>query len=212
MEMTDYPRFQWRGMHLDACRHFFPVSFVKKYIDYLAMYKMNVFHWHLTDDQGWRIEIKKYPPLTEIGAWRTEEDGTKYGGFYTQEQIKEVVKYASDRYITIVPEIEMPGHATALLYAYPELASTDSVPKRIGNSWGIFYDVINPGKEETFKFIDDVLTEVAGLFPGQYIHIGGDECPKDQWKKNKLCQNRINVEKLKDESGLRVILLKGSKK
>lgn len=208
IEVTDYPRFQWRGMHLDVCRHFFQVSFIKKYIDYLAAYKMNVFHWHLTEDQGWRIEIKKYPRLTEIGGWRTEDDGTKYGGFYTQQQIKEIVKYAADRYITIVPEIEMPGHATALLYAYPELACTDSGPKKIANSWGIFYDVMNPGKEETFKFIDDVLTEIAGLFPGQYIHIGGDECPKEQWKNNKLCQDRIKVEKLKDETELQSYFVK----
>jgi len=208
VEITDYPRFSWRGMHLDVCRHFFEVDFINKYIDFLASYKMNVFHWHLTDDQGWRIEIKKYPKLTEVGAWRIEEDGKKYGGFYTQEQIKEIIKYAADRYITVLPEVEMPGHATALLYAYPELACTDSGPKTIPNSWGIFYDVMNPGKEETFAFIDDVLTEVSRLFPCPYIHIGGDECPKEQWKKSILCQETIRKNKLKDELELQGYFIK----
>jgi len=210
LTITDQPKFQWRGMHLDVSRHFFDVEFVKKYIDYLATYKLNTFHWHLTDDQGWRIEIKKYPKLTEIGAWRngsmighfTDQtfDNIRYGGFYTQEEIKEVVAYAKERHITVVPEIEMPGHALAALAAYPEYSCTGG-PFEVGKTWGVLDDVFCP-KEETFAFLEDVLSEVMALFPSEYIHIGGDECPKTRWKSCEHCQKRIKDEKLQDEHEL----------
>ncbi len=212
VEISDQPRFSWRGMHLDVCRHFFTVKEVKKYLDYLAMYKMNVFHWHLTDDQGWRIEIKKYPKLTEIGGYRngtlighyseTPEryDTIRYGGFYTQDEIKDVIEYAGTRHIQIVPEIEMPGHALAALAAYPMLACTPG-PFEVGKSWGVFKDVFCPS-ELTFNFLQDVLTEVCELFPGKYIHIGGDECPKDRWKESSFCQELMKKEGLKDEHEL----------
>jgi hexosaminidase len=197
-------------MHLDVSRHFFEVEFVKKYIDYLAQYKMNTFHWHLTDDQGWRIEIKKYPKLTEIGAWRNGSmvghyrdqtfDTIRYGGFYTQEEIKEVVAYAKERHITIVPEIEMPGHALAALAAYPEYSCTGG-PFEVGKTWGVLDDVFCP-KEETFAFLENILSEVIELFPSEFIHIGGDECPKTRWKSCSHCQKRIQDEKLKDEHEL----------
>jgi hexosaminidase len=208
--MDDIPKFQWRGMHLDVSRHFFSKEFIKKYIDYLAMYKMNTFHWHLTDDQGWRIEIKKYPKLTEVGAWRngsmighyTDQtfDDIRYGGFYTQEEIKEIVAYAKERHITIVPEIEMPGHALAALASYPEFSCTGG-PFEVGKSWGVFDDVFCP-KDETFTFLENILAEVITLFPSEYIHIGGDECPKVRWKSCPHCQKRIKDEKLKDEHEL----------
>jgi hexosaminidase len=208
--MDDVPKFQWRGMHLDVSRHFFSKEFIKKYIDYLAMYKMNTFHWHLTDDQGWRIEIKKYPKLTEVGAWRngsmighyTDQtfDDIRYGGFYTQEEIKEIVAYAKERHITVVPEIEMPGHALAALASYPEFSCTGG-PFEVGKSWGVFDDVFCP-KDETFTFLENILTEVMALFPSEYIHIGGDECPKVRWKSCPKCQKRIKDEKLKDEHEL----------
>lgn len=210
--INDNPRFQYRGMHLDVGRHFFPVSFIKQYLDMMAMYKFNTFHWHLTEDQGWRIEIKKYPKLTQIGAYRDSTlvgkysdrpqkwDGKRYGGFYTQDQIKEVVKYAADRYITIIPEIEMPGHSLAALAAYPELACTPG-PFRPATLWGVFPDIYCP-KEKTFEFLENVLAEVMELFPGKYIHIGGDEAPKERWKKSKLCQQIIKKNNLKDEEGL----------
>lgn len=210
VRIEDAPKFKWRGMHLDCSRHFWSVEFVKKYIDYIAMYKMNTFHWHLTDDQGWRIEIKKYPKLTEIGSRRkgtmaghyNEQrwDDIPYGGFYTQEQIKDVVAYAKKRHITIVPEIEMPGHAVAALSAYPELACT-SGPFEVERTWGVFDDVFCP-KDNTFKFLEDVLTEVMALFPSEYIHIGGDECPKTRWKTCAHCQELIAENNLKDEHGL----------
>lgn len=210
LEITDAPKFQWRGMHLDVSRHFFPKEFIKKYIDYLAMYKMNTFHWHLTDDQGWRIEIKKYPKLTEVGAWRARSmigrygdnqyEEKKYGGFYTQEDIKEIVKYASERHITIVPEIEMPGHASAAIAAYPELGCTGQQIK-VAEKWGVFDDIFCP-KEETFTFLENVLTEVMQLFPSKIIHIGGDEAPKTQWKTNEIAQAVIKKEGLKDEHEL----------
>ena len=206
-EITDVPRFAYRGMHLDVCRHFFPVSFVKNYIDLLAMHKMNVFHWHLTDDQGWRIEIKKYPKLTEVGSVRKQSmigkyddntfDGKEYKGFYTQEEIKEVVKFAQERFVTVIPEIEMPGHSLAALAAYPEYSCTGG-PFEVGTKWGVFEDVFCP-KEETFKFLEDVLAEVISLFPSQYIHVGGDECPKARWKTCAHCQVLIKQENLKDE-------------
>lgn len=203
VKISDKPRFEYRGMHLDVCRHFFPVEFVKKYIDLLAFHKMNKFHWHLTEDQGWRIEIKKYPKLTEIGAYRDETmgDGKPYGGFYTQEEIKEVVKYAADRFITVIPEIEMPGHSVAALAAYPELACTQG-PFKTETEWGIFPDIYCAGKEQTFQFLTDVLDEVIELFPSKYIHIGGDEAPKTRWEKCPDCQRRIKKEKLKNEHEL----------
>lgn len=210
LSIFDNPKFAWRGMHLDCARHFFSVDFVKKYIDYLAMYKFNTFHWHLTDDQGWRIEIKKYPKLTEVGGWRNgsmvghyneqKYDDKHYGGFYTQEEIKEVVEYAKQRHITVVPEIEMPGHAVAALAAYPELSCTGG-PFEVGKQWGVLDDVFCP-KEETFAFLENVLTEVISLFPSQYIHIGGDECPKIRWKKCPHCQALMKEKNLKDEHEL----------
>ena len=193
LKIRDIPRYPYRGMHLDCCRHFFPKSFVKRYIDLLALHKLNTFHWHLTEDQGWRIEIKKYPRLTEVGGWRNETlvgharelpekfDGQRYGGFYTQEDIKEIVAYAQSRYVTIIPEIEMPGHATAALAAYPELSCTGG-PFEVDTKWGVFEDVYCAGEEKVFEFLEDVLSEVIALFPGTYIHIGGDECPKKRWK------------------------------
>ncbi|TXK26311.1 family 20 glycosylhydrolase [Pontibacter qinzhouensis] len=213
VEIADKPRYSWRGMHLDVSRHFFPVEFVKKYIDYLAMHKMNTFHWHLTDDQGWRIEIKKYPKLTEVGGYREgtlighysdqphQFDNKRYGGYYTQEQIKEVVKYAQERYVTVVPEIEMPGHAVAALTAYPELSCTGG-PFKVEGLWGVFDDVFCAGNEQTFQFLEDVMTEVIALFPSKIIHIGGDESPKVRWKECPKCQKRIATEKLKDEHEL----------
>ncbi len=212
VNIEDEPRFSWRGMHLDVSRHFFTVKEVKKYLDYLAMYKLNTFHWHLTDDQGWRIEIKKYPKLTSISAYRkgtlighyseTPEryDTIQYGGFYTQDEIRDVVAYASARHITVVPEIEMPGHALAALAAYPMLACT-SGPFEVGRSWGVFKDVFCP-LDVTFNFLEDVLTEVSDLFPGKYIHIGGDECPKDRWKESPFCQELMKRNGLKDEHEL----------
>jgi hexosaminidase len=207
MLIQDYPRYEWRGMHLDVCRHFFDVDFIKKYIDILAMHKMNTFHWHLTEDQGWRIEIKKYPKLTEIGAWRTEEDGSVYGGFYTQEEVREVVKYAAEKYITVVPEIELPGHSVAALAAYPEYSCTGG-PFEVANNWGVFTDVYCAGKEETFEFLTDIIGEVIDLFPSEYFHIGGDECPKKAWEECLDCQERIADQGLKNEHGLQSYFVK----
>lgn len=207
VEIEDAPRFEWRGMHLDTCRHFFDKEFVKQYIDMMARYKLNTFHWHLTEDQGWRIEIKKYPKLTEVGAWRTEEDGTRYGGFYTQDDIREVVAYAQSRFVTVVPEIEMPGHAQAALASYPELSCTGG-PFEVSNKWGVFKDVFCAGNEQTYKFLEDVLDEVIPLFPGVYIHIGGDECPKDRWETCDKCQARIKAEGLADEHELQSYLVR----
>jgi hexosaminidase len=219
VEIQDSPEFRWRGMHLDVSRHFFEISFIKKIIDLLAMHKMNMFHWHLTDDQGWRIEIKKYPKLTEISAWRDKTlighagdkpvrfDSCRYGGYYTQEEIKEVVEYAKSRYITIVPEIEMPGHAVAALAGYPEYSCTGG-PFSVWPMWGVTEDVFCAGKEETFRFLEDILDEVIALFPGEYIHIGGDECPKARWEKCPDCQRRIRTEGLKDEHELQSYFIK----
>lgn len=210
MDIEDFPRFPYRGMHLDVARHFFPVSDVKKYIDLMAMHKMNRFHWHLTDDQGWRIEINSHPKLTEIGSKRKETikghyddqqwDGRPYGGYYSQDDIREVVHYAAQRCIEVIPEIEMPGHAVAALAAYPELSCTGG-PFETATSWGVFDDVFCT-KEPVFKFLEEVLEEVCELFPGKYIHIGGDECPKNRWKECSLCQTRIRTEGLKDEHEL----------
>ncbi len=211
--IEDEPRFVYRGMHLDVGRHMFPVATIKRYIDMLALHKMNTFHWHLTEDQGWRIEIKKYPKLTEIGAFRNETvvghagrpplvfDGKRYGGFYTQDEVRDVVAYAKSKFITVIPEIEMPGHAMAALASYPELSCTGG-PFEVNTKWGVMDDVFCAGKEETFTFLQDVLTEVIDLFPGTYIHVGGDECPKARWEKCPLCQKRIKDEGLKDEHEL----------
>ncbi len=210
--IKDAPRFTYRGMHLDVSRHLFSVAFIKKYIDLMAMLKMNTFHWHLTDDQGWRIEIKKYPELQNIAAYRDETlighyndtpqqfDGKKYGGFYTQEEIKEIVQYASERHVTVIPEIEMPGHSQAAIAAYPNLGCTGTTVK-VATKWGVFEDIYCP-KEETFTFLEDVLDEVMPLFPAKYIHIGGDEAPKTRWKACEHCQELIKKEDLKDEHGL----------
>ena len=216
--VKDYPNFQWRGLHLDVSRHFFTIEEVKRYIDLMAIYKFNTFHWHLTDDQGWRIEIKKYPKLTEIGAWRDSTvenhystrprtyERKRYGGFYTQEQIKDVVQYAANRYITIVPEIEMPGHARAALAAYPEL-SCSGKQQGVEGLWGVFDDIFC-SKEETILFVQDVLNEVIELFPGEYIHIGGDEAPKKRWKDCPKCQHIIKSNNLKDEHELQSYFIK----
>lgn len=206
VRIKDYPRYPWRGSLLDCGRHFMDKEFVKRYIDLLAYHKMNVLHWHLTEDQGWRIEIKKYPKLTEIGAWRGEGD-QRYGGFYTQDDVKEIVEYAKSRYVTVVPEIEMPGHSLAALAAYPELSCTGG-PFQVATTWGVFEDVYCAGNDKTFEFLQDVLTEVISLFPGEYIHIGGDECPKTRWKACEKCQARIKAENLKDEHELQSYFIK----
>ncbi len=200
VEIEDKPGFNWRGMHLDVCRHFMPKEFIKIYIDLLARYKMNRFHWHLTEDQGWRIEIEQYPKLTGIGAWRDEDNG-RYGGYYTQTDILEIIEYAKQRFVTIVPEIEMPGHAVAALTAHPELSCTGG-PFQVETTWGIFKDVFCAGNDQTFEFLERVLAEVIAMFPGQYIHIGGDECPKNRWKKCPKCQARMRAENLKNENEL----------
>lgn len=210
IRIKDYPRFEYRGMHLDVARHFFPVEFVKKYIELLAMHKMNRFHWHLTEDQGWRIEIKKYPKLTKVGAWRDSTlighygsdryDNVPYGGYYTREEIKEVVKYAAERHITIIPEIELPGHSSAALAAYPQFGCFEK-EYHVQSTWGVFEDIYCP-KEETFNFLEDVLTEVMELFPSEYIHIGGDEAPKVQWEESEVAQKVMQREGLKDEHEL----------
>lgn len=192
VKITDAPRFSWRGFHIDPCRHFLPVEEVKKQIDILSAYKMNVMHWHLTDDQGWRIEIKKYPRLTEVGATRTEFDGSVQEGFYTQEEIADVVAYAAERFVTVVPEIEMPGHALAAIAAYPALSCTKETV-RPQSTWGSPDIVFCPGSEFTFQFLSDVIDEVVALFPSEYIHIGGDECRKDKWEKCPDCQARIRA-------------------
>jgi hexosaminidase len=237
VSITDYPRFDYRGMHLDVSRHFFDVAFVKQYIDYLALHKMNYFHWHLTDDHGWRIEIKKYPKLTEIGAWRNgsiiglwpgvgnenikyqvlpaeikitpkdaaiKTDGIKHGGFYTQEQIKDVIDYAAKRYITIIPEIEMPAHSMALLAAYPELGTEPNKKYEVAQTWGMMnkYNNVLQASDTTFKFLENVLTEVMELFPSQYIHIGGDEASKVWWKQSAVSQQIMKANGLKTESEL----------
>ena len=212
VKIKDTPRFGWRGMHLDVGRHMFAPKDIKKFIDQLAVHKLNTMHWHLTEDQGWRIEIKKYPKLTEIGGFRastppygnrTGSDGKRYGGFYTQEQIKDIVAYAQKRHITIVPEIDMPGHMAAAITAYPELGNTD-IPNynpKVYGLWGVHPYILAP-KEETFKWIDDVLTELCELFPSTYIHIGGDEAPKGQWKQSPFAQSVMKREGLKNEHDL----------
>lgn len=232
--IKDNPRFPYRGMHLDVTRHMFPVDFIKKYIDLIAMHKMNTLHWHLTDDQGWRIEIKKYPKLTQVGSKRygtiigrlhkeTGNDETEYGGYYTQEEVKEIVKYAAQRHVTVIPEIELPGHASAAIASYPFLScfpneptvvtnnmgskagkefQANGNPKIVQETWGVFDDVFCAGNEKTFGFLEDVLAEIIPLFPSQYIHIGGDECPKSNWKRCPACQKRMKDNNLSDEHEL----------
>lgn len=196
VSIKDAPRFGYRGIMLDPCRHFMPAENVKKYIDVLSLFKINRIHWHLTDDQGWRIEIKKYPKLTEIGSKRIDGEGTEYGGYYTQEEIKDIVKYAADHFITVVPELELPGHEMAAIAAYPNLSckGEPGTPRII---WGVEDIVMCPGKEDMFTFLQDVIDEMVPLFPSEYFHIGGDECPKTSWKNCPLCQKRIKEEGLK---------------
>ncbi|WP_247233269.1 beta-N-acetylhexosaminidase [Telluribacter sp. SYSU D00476] len=211
VSVRDVPRYEYRGMHLDVARHFMPVDFIKKYIDLMALHKQNQFHWHLTEDQGWRIEIKKYPKLTEIGSKRKETmmghygdkkwDGQPYGGFYTQDEVREVVKYAQDRFVNVIPEIEMPGHSVAALAAYPQYGNNPDKIYEVSTTWGVMDDIYMP-HEETFLFLQDILTEVIDLFPSEYIHIGGDEAPKKQWKESRFAQELIKKHDLKDEHGL----------
>ncbi len=221
-KILDSPRFGWRGMHLDVSRHFFPKEFVKTYIDMLAMHKMNVFHWHLVDDHGWRIEIKKYPKLTEVGAWRVDREhldwnvrteqqpgeAATYGGFYTQEEIREIVQYAADRHITVVPEIEMPAHVRSVLAAYPQFSCSGkplTVPT--GTYWPCI-DIYCAGNDSVFAFLEDVLEEVMALFPGTYIHVGGDEADKTAWKACPKCQERMKQEGLQNEHELQSYFIK----
>ena len=201
--VADAPRFGYRGMMLDCARHFFPLSFVKKYIDILAMHNMNVFHWHLTEDQGWRLEIKSHPELTAkssmrsgtvIGHNATVDDSIPHGGFYTQQEAREIVEYARQRHITVIPEIDMPGHMLAALAAYPELGCTGG-PYEVGHRWGVYKDVLCLGKESTYKFVQDVIDEVVEIFPAKYFHIGGDESPTVMWEKCPKC-----LQKAKDEN------------
>jgi hexosaminidase len=216
VEIVDQPRFFWRGFMLDVGRHFFPVETVKRFIDELAFHKLNVFHWHLTEDQGWRIEIRRHPELTEIGAWRPDTmvgqlaengvvpehfDGVRHGGFYTQQQVRDVVAYAAERHVTVVPEIEMPGHAQAALAAHPELSCTGG-PFRVSGTWGIHREVFCAGNDAVFRLLEDVIDEVAPLFPGTFFHIGGDECPKVRWKACPKCQAKMRAEGLADEHAL----------
>jgi len=208
VDITDYPRFSYRGMHLDVGRHMFPTDSIKKYIDILALHNINRFHWHLTDDQGWRIEIKKYPELAQIGSVREQTvigknsgkyDGKSYGGFYTQDEIKDIIKYAQERFITIIPEIDLPGHMLAALATYPNLGCTGG-PYKVAGSWGVFDDVLCAGNEEIYPFLEDIFDEVIALFPSEYIHIGGDECPKTRWKKCPKCQKKIKELGIKGDS------------
>ena len=212
VSIEDQPRFGWRGAHLDTGRHFMPKEFVKKYIDLIALHKLNTFHWHLTEDQGWRLEIKQYPKLTEVGAWRKETivgrnrrdaqaqyDGKRHGGLYTQEDAREIVAYAKARFVTVVPEIEMPGHAMAAIASYPELGLGD--PVEVATRWGVFSDILN-AEPATVTFMQNVLTEVMAIFPGRYIHVGGDEADKTKWKANERIQARIKELGVGDEHGL----------
>jgi len=201
MTVKDQPNFKHRGLLLDCCRHFYSKDVVKKYIKLLSYYKMNVLHWHLTEDQGWRIEIDQYPKLTEIGAWSNNDKGTRYGGFYTKEDIREIVKYASELNVTIIPEIELPGHSQAAIAAYPHL-SCEQTQVQVANDWGVFKEIYCAGNDSTFLFIENVLTEVLELFPSEYIHIGGDEAPKYRWEHCSKCQKRIQDEELHDEHEL----------
>lgn len=203
-EIKDAPRFKYRGMMLDCSRHFFSIDFIKKFIDLIALHNMNTFHWHLNDDQGWRIEIKKYPKLVEIGSVRTGtvmgrnsdvDDSIKYGGYYTQEQCREIVEYARQRHITVIPEIDMPGHMKAVLASYPNLGCTGG-PYKVGHNWGVYYDVLCIGNEDTFKFVEGVLDEIIDIFPSRYIHIGGDETPTKRWNECSKCKKIMQKEGL----------------
>jgi len=215
VSIRDTPRFKYRGMHLDVGRHMYPVEFIKKYIDLMAMYKFNTFHWHLTEDQGWRIEIRKYPRLTQVGSVRKgtqigstdEVDSIPYGGFYTQEQAREIVAYAAKKFITVIPEIEMPGHCVAALTAYPSLSCTGG-PFEVRTKWGVADDILCAGNDSVFIFMQDVLTEIMAIFPSTYIHIGGDEAPKVRWQTCPKCQARIKAEGLKDENELQSYFIK----
>lgn len=208
--IDDEPRFSYRGVHLDCSRHFFPISFVKRYIDILALHNQNVFHWHLSDDQGWRIEIKRYPRLAEVGSKRRHTvighnsglmDGRPYGGFYTQEEAREVVRYAAEQHITVIPEIDMPGHMLGLLTAYPEIGCTGG-PYEVEGHWGVFDDILCAGNEKTFEMVNNILDEIIDIFPSQYIHIGGDEAPKGRWKDCPKCQARIREQGIKADGKL----------
>ncbi|MFH1842381.1 MAG: beta-N-acetylhexosaminidase [bacterium] len=199
--VVDTPRFGWRGLLLDCCRHFVTKDFVKRTIDLLALHKLNRLHWHLTEDQGWRLASDRYPRLIGVGAWRPSADGERYGGFYSQQDIREVVAYAASRHVTVVPEIEMPGHATAALAAYPEFSCRGEA-LAVKTEWGIFDEVFCAGNEATFEFLEQILGEVMALFPGEYIHIGGDECPRKRWRDCSRCQARIRDEGLADEDAL----------
>ena len=207
-EISDAPRFSYRGVHLDCARHFFSVDEVKKYLDVLALCKCNRFHWHLTEDQGWRVEIKKYPRLTEIGAYRDgtqigydrdSNDGIRYGGYYTQEQIRDIVAYADKLGITVIPEIDLPGHMLAAIASYPELGCEGCGPFKVWSRWGISKQVLCVGKESVMQFLEDVVSEMCEMFPGEYFHIGGDECPKDEWKTDPICQAKIRELGLKSD-------------
>lgn len=214
VRIEDKPRFAWRGMHLDVGRHFMPKEFVKKYLDLLALHKMNTFHWHLTEDQGWRLEIRKYPKLTEVGAWRKQTvighqpgkiddakyDGVRHGGYYTQDDVREIVAYAKDRLITVVPEIDIPGHSVAAIAAYPALG-VDGTATEVGTWWGVYDNILSPD-DSTIAFVKDVLTEVMDLFPGRFIHVGGDEAVKTRWKASARVQARIKELGVADEDAL----------
>ena len=218
VRVHDYPRFSYRGAHLDCCRHFFSVDEVKQFIDILALHKINVFHWHLTEDQGWRAEIKQYPKLTEVGSVRKETlvghygsntyDGTPYGGFYTQDEMRDVVTYAAERFITVVPEIEMPGHASAALASYPELGCRGKdYPYEVQTTWGVFPEVFCAGNPETVTFLEGVLDEICDIFPSEYIHIGGDEAPREEWEKCPKCQALMKEKGFTREAELQSYLI-----
>ena len=201
VSIVDYPRYPYRGMHLDVSRHYFPVAFIKKYIDLLATFKYNRFHWHLTDDQGWRIQIARYPRLTRIGSWRQVQGESRYGGYYTKDEVRDIVAYAARRFISIIPEIEMPGHSQAALAAYPEYSCTGA-PVEVSTNMGVHDNIYCAGNDRTFAFLEGVLDEVLDLFPGEYVHVGCDECPKTRWRQCPRCQARIRAEHLTDEGQL----------
>tara|TARA_B100000780_G_scaffold147164_1_gene102829 strand:+ start:1219 stop:3390 length:2172 start_codon:yes stop_codon:yes gene_type:complete len=207
VEIHDFPRFKWRGMLLDCCRHFMDKEFIKRYIDLLAYHKMNILHLHLTEDQGWRVEIEKYPKLTEIGAWRNNKNGEKYGGFYTKKDLIEIIKYAQIRHVEIIPEIELPGHSVAAIASYPQLSCTGKSIE-VENDWGVFKDIYCAGNDSVYTFLENVLTEVIEIFPSKYIHIGGDEAPKFRWKECVKCQQKIQSQNLKDEHELQSYFIK----
>ena len=215
--IADEPAFEYRGVHMDVCRHFFTVDEVKRYIDIIAAHKVNRLHWHLTDDQGWRIEIKRYPELTSKGAYRKETlighglnpekwDGIPHGGYYTQEEVRDIVAYAQKRFVTIIPEIEMPGHSQAALHAYPWLGCEEQIVD-VWTTWGVTPEVLCAGKESTYEFLQNVLDEVVELFPSEIIHIGGDECPKDRWKECEHCQAKMKAEGIESEEELQGYLV-----